>query len=100
MRELVIHLDGETARVCGRRVVTQLYNSLSLLPPNVQSSPSAFGSCKERSEPSSVSLAQSSESLQLLSALCLGNPPHSQTEPGLPLAVLLCGHLSLGPPWK
>lgn len=73
--------------------------SLSLLPPNVQSSPSAVGSCKERSEPSSVSLAQSSESLQLLSALCLGNQRHSQKEPGLPLAARLCGHLSLGPPW-
>lgn len=34
----------------------------------------------------------------LLSALCLGNQPHSQKEPGLLPVALLCGHLSLGPP--
>lgn len=73
--------------------------SLSLLPSSVRSSPSAFGSCRERSEPSSGFLAQFSESLQLLSALCLGNQHHSLKEPGLPPAALLCGRLNLGPPW-
>lgn len=73
--------------------------SLIMLPPSVQSSPSAFGSCKERSEPSSGFLEQFSESLQLLSVLYLGNQPHSQKEPGLPPVALLCGHQSLGPPW-